>query len=113
MTRDPDVVLGLPVKSEPMVSFLSFTVSFCTCKLEVEVFVISNEVIVALDAEAFRILAEELMKILPVLRLLLCTVPRILRPEMFALDDVIFVVNRLVDVKDVVTVFLELRRDET
>lgn len=118
MTRDPEVVLGGPAKSEPMVSLRLLTVCValivsCTCKFEVDVFVMSNEVIVALEADALSMLADELTKMLPVLRLLLCTVPRILTPEIFTFVEVMLVVSTFVDVKEVVTVFRELRREET
>jgi hypothetical protein len=79
----------------------------------VEVFVTNNEFTVAFVMDPFRKVAEELTNMLPVLRLLLCTVPRILTPEILTLDEVMFVDIRFVEVNEVVIVFLELRSDET
>lgn len=106
-------VWGAPEKSDPIISFCLFTVSFCTIKLDVETLVTSNEFTVPFVMDPFRKVADELTNILPVLRLLLCTVPRILTPETLRLEEVMFVDIALVEVNEVVTVFLALRSDET
>jgi hypothetical protein len=81
--------------------------------LDVETLLTSNELTDVFVIDAFRKVAAELTNMVPVLRLLLDTVPKILKPEIWRLEEVMFVDTTLVEVNEVVRVFLELRSDET